>query len=212
MNVSNLSLINMCIRVDIPSLDQRTVLTEPRCQCSFLGEDFLSPRSLPKRTFKTFWYIRIEPPLSPTARSMDSEPWAWMSKQVTLTGRVASRQAYWTVSRFSSSALVVVPIKRCLPSLAMITRPSWVTLMLLIFWLVSRTVVPWILLSSSLLIKICLFPSLCDMTEKEVAVVLPSFPTEARLVETAVQVVSQCAMRFPELQFHLLIEPEDVKI
>lgn len=50
------------------------------------------------------------------------------------------------------------------------------------------------------------------MIEKEIAVVLPSFPTEARLIETVVQVVSQRAMRFPEFQFHLLIEPEDVKI
>lgn len=50
------------------------------------------------------------------------------------------------------------------------------------------------------------------MIEKEIAAVLPSFPTEARLIETVVQVVSQRAMRFPELQFHLLIEPEDVKI
>ena len=71
---------------------------------------------------------------------------------------------------------------------------------------------PWIFLSPSVLIEICLFPSFCEMIEKEIAAVLPSFPTEARLIETVVQVVSQRAMRFPELQFHLLIEPEDVKI
>jgi hypothetical protein len=84
--------------------------------------------------------------------------------------------------------------------------------MLLSFWLVSSAMVPWIFLPPSALIEICLLPSFCEVIEKQRILLFPSFPDEAKLVEVVVQVVSQRVIRFPEFQFHLLTEPEDVKI